>query len=77
MIDVPVAQVVQDIPVEMQRLIPMVSLTMEIAQLLFDVVVHVPVVQVERVPQVLSWRRQSCSHSCETRWMQLIVMVMS
>ena len=38
-IDVPVVLVVQDIPVVMQRPIPMVSLTMEIPQLLFDVVV--------------------------------------
>ena len=38
-IDVPVVLVVQDIPVVMQSLIPMVSLTMEIPQLPFDLVV--------------------------------------
>ena len=44
-----------------QRQIPMVMVTMKIPQLLFDKVVHVPVVQVERVPHMLAWRRQSCS----------------
>ena len=47
-----------------QRLIPMVSLTMEIPQLSVDTVIDVPVVQVVRVPQVLLWRRQLYSHSC-------------
>ncbi len=51
-------------PVATQRLIPTVSLTMEIPQLLVDTVIDVPVVQVVRVPQVPSWRRQLCSHSC-------------
>ena len=37
------------------------QVTMKIPQLLFDKVVHVPVVQVERVPHMLAWRRQSCS----------------
>ena len=54
-IDVPIVQVVQDIPVVVQRLITMVSLTMEIPQLLFDMVVYVPGVHFERVPQVPSW----------------------
>ena len=40
------------IPVALQSLIPMVSLTMEIPQLLVDTVIDVPVVQVRRVPQV-------------------------
>ena len=49
-IDVPVVPVVQDIPVVMQRLIFMVSLTMEIPQLLSDMVVDPPVSLVVRVP---------------------------
>ena len=47
-IDVPVAVVVQDTPVGTQRLIPMVSLTIEILQF-FDKVLEVPVVLVVRV----------------------------
>ena len=39
MIDVPAVSVMQNIPLVVQRLIPMVSLTMEIPQLLFDMVV--------------------------------------
>ena len=38
-VDASVLQVVQDIPVVMQRPIPTISLTMEISQLLFDEVV--------------------------------------
>ena len=38
-VNAPVVLAVQDIPVVMRRLIPMVSLTMEIHQLLFDVVI--------------------------------------
>ena len=41
--------------------------TFAIRQSLFDMVVNAPVfqvVQVERVPQVPSWRGQSCSHGC-------------
>ena len=52
---------VQDIPIVTQRQIPMVWVTLEIPQLLFDKVVHVPVVQVEPVPHMPAWRRQSCS----------------
>ena len=49
------------IPIAAQRLTSMVSLTMEIPQLLLDEVVDV---LLARVPQVPSWRRQLCSHSC-------------
>ena len=68
-IDAPVLQFVR-VPkiviflVATQRLIPMVSLTMEIPQLPVDTVIDVPVVQVGRIPQMPSWRRQLCSHSC-------------
>ena len=59
---------------------PMVLLTVEIPQLLFDVVACVPGVQVQRVPQVLSWRRQPSSLSCtcrETHCVQLSGLAMS
>ena len=49
------------IPVAAQRPTSTVSLTMEIPQLLLDEVVDV---LMARVPQVPSWRRQLCSHSC-------------
>ena len=41
-----------------------VRLAMEIPQFFFDKVIDVPVAMVVRVPQVPSWRRQSCSHGC-------------
>ena len=47
-VDVPVAQVVQDIPVGTQRLVSMVSLTIEIPQFV-DKVIDFPVVLVVRV----------------------------
>ena len=42
----------------------MVTMTTEIPHLPVDTVIDVPVVQVGRVPQVPSWRRQSGSHGC-------------
>ena len=42
----------------------MVLRTIEIPQFHFDKVIDVLVVLVVRVPQVHSWRRQSCSHGC-------------
>ena len=60
-----VHQVRRHIPVVVQRLIPMVLVIMGIPQLQFiDKVIDVPGVQVERVPQVPSWRRQLRSHGC-------------
>ena len=47
------------IPVVAQMRLPMVLRTIEFSQLLVDTVVDLPGVQVERVPQVPSWRRQS------------------
>ena len=44
-----------------QRLISTVLVTMEIPQLLVDTVVDLPVLLVVLVPQVPSWRRQTCS----------------
>ena len=50
-------------PVVAQWLCLRLLLDQEIPQLL-DTVIDVPVVQDERVPHVLSWRRPSCSHGC-------------
>ena len=46
---------------------PGLQLIMEIPKLLVDKVVDLLVTLVVRVPQVLSCRRQSCSHSCTCR----------
>ena len=69
-----------NIPVVAQRQFPVVLRTIEIPQLHVDMVFDVPVVQVVRVPQVPSWRRQSCSHSCAclgTRFLVLFLAVRS
>ena len=46
------------------RMVQTVRRTMVFPQFVLDKVIVVPVVRVERVPHVPSWRRLSCSHSC-------------
>ena len=75
-VDVPVALVVQ-IPLSLQfHVVHTAHRTMGTSQLRVDMVVggRCPYLQVVRVPQVPSWRRQLCSHSCTcsvTRYVQL------
>ena len=58
---------VVDISFAAQRkslMVQTVRRTMLFPQFVLDKVIVVPVVQVERAPHVLSWRRLSCSHDC-------------